>query len=313
MYVRSTEAENGGWTLETPHWDDKIGYLEKTRGLLFNSDYWSYLVGHVWRLGGRPIEVVDFGCGYGDVGLKLLPLLAEGSRYIGIDKGPLLIEKARERFGGLPYRSEFQLADLDELQGQSEADVAICQAVLLHMPEPLNVLRTMMSFVKPGGLVICIEPHWNSSMANLYYEGLEPTNTFALGILQKLYHLDKIRTGKDGNIGIKLPVYMSGIGLVRVECRVSDRVNYLHSRLPDGERADLYASLSEDGLGRVVADKELYVSGLVERGLTLKEAEQLYRSEKSMTEYFRVQGVSLSALFAPTMMITYGTVPESRG
>jgi 16S rRNA G1207 methylase RsmC len=33
------------------------------------------------------VKIIDFGCGYGYLGMKLLPLLPKGSTYTGVDKG----------------------------------------------------------------------------------------------------------------------------------------------------------------------------------------------------------------------------------
>lgn len=293
---------------DTKHWDDKIDYLKSTRWLYFNEDYLEFLVKQVWKFTDHPIKLVDFGCGYGDVGLKLLPLLPEGSHYTGIDKGPQLIETARQLFSSSPYASEFMLGDVMELRGEQKADAAICQAVLLHMPDPKRVLETMREFVRPGGKVICIEPHWNSSMANLYFHEMEQTNTFTLGILQKLYHSDMLRSGKDGNIGVKLPIYMSELGFKDVESRVSDRVNYLHPGLDEAHRDKLFRSMSEDGLGRVIEKQEVFVQGLMGRGLSREEAEQMYKMEAYMSEQFREHGLDRSSVCTPSMKITYGTV-----
>ena len=66
-------------------WDDKYDLLSATRPLYHNPDYWRFLVRDVWRLDDRPRSFVDFGCGYGWAGLFLMPLLASGSDYTGLD------------------------------------------------------------------------------------------------------------------------------------------------------------------------------------------------------------------------------------
>lgn len=79
------------------YWDSAIEYLRNTRGLYYNDDYLEFLVKNVWKM-NTPINIVDYGCGYGYLGLKLLPLLPKGSTYTGIDKGKDLIMEAREVF-----------------------------------------------------------------------------------------------------------------------------------------------------------------------------------------------------------------------
>ena len=72
--------------MEEYYWDTKIEYLRNTRDLYYNDDYLSFLVNTVWRI-DRPVRMIDFGCGYGYLGLKLLPMLPKGTTYTGLDKG----------------------------------------------------------------------------------------------------------------------------------------------------------------------------------------------------------------------------------
>ncbi|MGC1343468.1 MAG: methyltransferase domain-containing protein [Candidatus Binataceae bacterium] len=85
-------------------WDDKFDYLSASRGLYHNQDYWQFLVREVWRIDRRPLRVVDFGCGFGWAGVILMPMLAAGGDYTGIDLSEALIEKARALSATLPYK-----------------------------------------------------------------------------------------------------------------------------------------------------------------------------------------------------------------
>lgn len=63
------------------YWDNQIEYLRNTRGLYYNDDYLKFLVESVWKI-NKPVNIVDYGCGFGYLGLKLLPLLPDGWIYI---------------------------------------------------------------------------------------------------------------------------------------------------------------------------------------------------------------------------------------
>lgn len=76
---------------------EKIEYLMRTRDLFYNDDYFELLVKSVWKI-TTPVKIIDFGCGYGFLGLKLMPLLPAGSSYTGIDLGEKLLDKARNVF-----------------------------------------------------------------------------------------------------------------------------------------------------------------------------------------------------------------------
>lgn len=78
------------------YWDNKIEYLRNTRWLYYNDDYLEFLIQRVWKI-HKPVKIIDYGCGFGYLGLKLLPLLPQGSTYTGIDKGSALLMK-RKRY-----------------------------------------------------------------------------------------------------------------------------------------------------------------------------------------------------------------------
>jgi SAM-dependent methyltransferase len=288
-------------------WNDKITYLKQTRPLYYNDDYIEFLIQRVWKI-TEPVNIVDFGCGYGFLGLKLLPILPEGSTYTGIDTGKDLIAEARSLFANTPYMTTFKLMDVHQFKPAERYDIAICHALLLHMPDPKKIIERMKNSVANNGMVICFEPFWLSSMAHISLYECTQSDIVKMGILQKLYELDAQRSGKDGNIGMKLPVYMSEMGLIDVNCRVSDRVNYVNPKADSGANALLYEALCEEGLANVPDNEQTYVHNLMERGLTEDEARTLFHAERRMGTQFREHGLAYNTLMAPTMMITYGTV-----
>lgn len=167
------------------------------------------------------------------MGLKLLPLLPEGSTYTGIDKGSALIHKAKEAFQHTPYTTEFMIGDLEDVHLERRFDIAMCHAFLLHMPDSRKIVHKMIDSVVDGGKIICFEPHWIANTSNYYLDGIEQSKGVRLGILQKLYEKQHNQSGKDGNIGLKLPIILSQLGVRNVECRVSDKVNFLDQQMED--------------------------------------------------------------------------------
>jgi 2-polyprenyl-3-methyl-5-hydroxy-6-metoxy-1,4-benzoquinol methylase len=168
------------------YWDNKIEYLKNTRWLYYNDDYLQFLVQFVWKI-DKPVSVIDYGCGFGYLGLKLLPLLPEGSTYTGIDKGETLINEAKEMFSQLPYHTEFITCDIEDIVLERKYDIALSHAFLLHMDDSVKILQKMMGSVLDGGRIICFEPHWIGNMANYYIEGIEQSEIIKLGVLQRLF------------------------------------------------------------------------------------------------------------------------------
>jgi SAM-dependent methyltransferase len=286
------------------YWDNKIEYLKNTRGLYYNDDYLEFLVKSVWKI-NEPVNIIDYGCGYGYLGLKLLPILPEGSTYTGIDKGNDLINKAKEVFLNQPFSTEFFLGDIEAISIDRKYDIAMCHALLLHMTDSKKVLQKMIDSVLDDGRVICFEPHWIANMSNYNLDDLEQSKVIQLGILQRLYEEDFGRTSKDGNIGIKLPIYLSQLGLKNVECRVSDKVNFLDPNMDLHSKEILFSSLREEGLGEIPGDLEGIINNLINRGLTLDEARDQYEAELLFSKEF---GIKSSLTSAPNMKITFGIV-----
>ncbi|GAB6926238.1 class I SAM-dependent methyltransferase [Paenibacillus sp. JCM 10914] len=288
------------------YWDSKIEYLRNTRWLYYNDDYLEFLVQRVWKI-EAPVRVVDYGCGYGYLGAKLLPLLPEGSSYTGIDKGRELLREAAELFGNTSYSTIFIQGDIEHMKPERQYDIAICHAFLLHMEQPIDILQRMIDSVVDGGRVICFEPHWIAGAANQEFGSFPHSDGVNLGVLQKLYELDANRNGRDGNIGMKLPLLMSQLGLRDVACRVSDKVNFLDQNMEASAKKRLFDALRDDGIGLEPPDENNMIDRLIERGLSEEEAQAQYAAELQLSQ---VVNEDSWLTYAPNMKISYGTVGE---
>ena len=290
--------------MEEYYWDSQLDYLKRTRDLYYNDDYLAFLVKTVWEI-SKPVHMVDFGCGFGYLGLKLLPLLPKGSKYTGIDKGQQLINKAKEYFQSLPYETEFIVADTNEIELENKYDIAVCHAFLLHMSEPKKMLQRMVNSITNDGKIICFEPHWISGMSTYELEGYSQSQIVPLGVLQKLFEQSTNKTGKDGDIGAKVPKYLSELGVKNIECRVSDKVNFLHADMKQLEKEKLFYSLKEEGVGGEPETKDQFIESLIKRGVTFEEAKNQFEAELLLSQVFNMDS---SFLYAPSMKITFGDI-----
>ncbi|PGB01241.1 methyltransferase domain-containing protein [Bacillus toyonensis] len=286
--------------METYDWNSKLTYLKNTRNLYYNDDYVSFLVNTVWKI-SEPVHIMDYGCGYGYLGLVLLPLLPDGSKYTGIDSGEALLAEARELFRLLPYESEFIEGDATEIELKNNYDIAICHAFLLHMITPKMMLEKKIHSIKKGGKIICFEPHWISNMSSYVLDGENQSEIIKLGALQKLFEKDTQRNGKDGNIGMKIPMYLSELGVKNIECRV----NFLDSNMHHNDKNDLYHSLKEEGIAGNPGDKQQFIERLMIRGLTYDEALAQYEAE---LRFFKALHIHSFLVYAPNMKITFGEI-----
>lgn len=92
--------------LRKEFWNQKLEYLLRTRKSYWNDDYTHFLISQVWKI-DKPISVLDCGCGYGFLGLLLLPYLPEGSTYTGIDFAEDLIKKGKVLFESQKLEADF--------------------------------------------------------------------------------------------------------------------------------------------------------------------------------------------------------------
>ena len=59
-------------------WNHRLDYLLRTRKSFWNDDYIRFLVSQVWKI-QKPVSILDCGCGYGFLGLLLLPAMPRES------------------------------------------------------------------------------------------------------------------------------------------------------------------------------------------------------------------------------------------
>lgn len=234
--------------MEKYFWDNQINYLKNTRQQFWNDDYFEFLVKSVWKL-NKPINVIDFGCGYGYLGMKLLPLLPQGSTYTGIDLGEELLKTAEKLFEKVPYQTSFITANLVDYVPQEKYDLAICQAVLRHIPEYKIVLKKMIDAVVDDGMVICIEVNRRMENAGLYIDGVD-FNVDERDVFIKSKWTDDLHNGgRDYLTGIKVPILMEEYGLREVAVRVNDFVEFVTPKHDKGEyNGHINAFMKEHGL-----------------------------------------------------------------
>lgn len=296
-------------------WDNKFSYLRSTRSAYHNDDYFAFLVEKVWKLAEKT-HLIDIGCGYGFLGLKLLPLLHEGSRYTGVDHSAGLLKKARDIFADLPYSADFIQADVFRIPASdSSFDTAVCHALMAHLASPERAVREMKRVTRDGGLIITCESNWNAMNALLHIDEFDKMDTTDLGFLQKFHERNRQATGKDGNIGVKMPVLLHRAGLKNVNARVSDSAQCLLPPIDSKAKESLYQSLCADGLGRKIDDEiaEEKKQQFVHRGFSAQEAEQQIQRERRLTRKFITQGKLYHTVAPAVMMFSFGTVEKRRG
>ncbi|MBR4825258.1 MAG: class I SAM-dependent methyltransferase [Spirochaetaceae bacterium] len=290
-------------------WDDKFDYLKLTRSLYLNVDYLQFLVEKVWKI-TKKVDVVDFGCGYGYLGLVLMPLLPEGSTYTGVDISEELITKGREIFKSVPFKHKFIVSSANGVPEKADTfDIAICNSVLMHIPEPDAVLAEIKRITKNDGMIISCESNWNAVNALMYIDGIKKSKITDLGFLQILFERVHEKTKTDGNIGMKMPVIMARNNIKNIQARISDAVRIILADEKNEEQDSIYTSLQSDGFGTELNDeqKTKKINWFMELGFSREEATEYLEKEIKLNEIFRNRN-ELNMVYAAAMTFCFGNV-----
>jgi ubiquinone/menaquinone biosynthesis C-methylase UbiE len=106
-------------------------------------------------------RVLDLGSGVGDVSILLARIVGPSGEVVGIERDGHSIARANARVAeaGLPNIS-FTQADVNEVDSDHPFDAAVGRFILMFLPDPASVLRSLTRLVRPGGVLAFQEPSW---------------------------------------------------------------------------------------------------------------------------------------------------------
>lgn len=103
----------------------------------------------------RPgMSLLDCGCGVGSITVDLAEKVAPGEVIgVDIDEGQLEIAKSLANERGI-RNVRFELASVHMLQfSEASFDAVLAHTLLMHLSDPLEVLKKMRRLLKPGGII----------------------------------------------------------------------------------------------------------------------------------------------------------------
>src|SRR5260370_18855755 len=115
---------------------------------------------------GAGQRVVDLGSGMGDVTMLLARIVGPSGEVVGIERAASSIARAKARVAEAGFRNvNFTQADVHQIDSDKLFDASVGRFILMFLPDPASVLRSLTRFVRPGGVLAFQEPTWTPLLA----------------------------------------------------------------------------------------------------------------------------------------------------
>jgi SAM-dependent methyltransferase len=111
-------------------------------------------------------RVLDLGSGVGDVSLLLSRIVGPAGEVVGIDRDASSIARANARVAEAGLRNvKFLQREVHQIQTEGPFDAVAGRFILMFLPDPASVLRSLLQVLKPGGILAFQEPSWKPFLA----------------------------------------------------------------------------------------------------------------------------------------------------
>ncbi|MCR5389305.1 MAG: helix-turn-helix domain-containing protein [Lachnospiraceae bacterium] len=265
---------------ETAYWNEHRDMIKLWKNLYWNDDYLGFFIKDVMKF-DAPVDMIDFGCGYGYLGMKFMPLLPEGSTYTGIELDKEQLKEADEYFAKNGYSYILLNENIYDHKPESKYDLVAALFLMSYMPRKEELLSKMKACLKPGGRILLMDVNEEVEQAG-FYSGLEKKeNALKRPDLSSMFEYDMNKEGKDYRMGTKLPYLLKKAGFKNISARISDQVVVYEPADENKKRLnEIFKYINEHDCA--------YQGGVqyyLNHGLNLQKAEEASEYYKQSVEY----------------------------
>ena len=195
-------------------------------------------------------RVLDLGSGMGDVAMLVARLVGPSGEVVGVerDTNSIARAKARAAAAGL-HNVSFLNSNVNNIVSNQPFDAAVGRFILTFVSDPVAVLWSAASLVRPGGVVAFQEPSWAAMLA--LGSGLPLWSH-----TRYLIHETLLRSGANPEMGLALYRAFQKAGLPEPK---------MHLEMPLGNDAD-FIGLTSDLLCSLLPLTEQHEVSLEELG-----------------------------------------------
>lgn len=175
-------------------------------------------------------NVADIGCGTGSMSFALAPYFSPEAVLYGLDAERMHIRKATQRArkdeSGCTFR--FVEGDATDIPfDEGVMDLAFCQTLLIHVEDPVQVLKEMKRVTRDGGWILALEP--NNLVTSLMFDNYRQTEFSVPELLRVVEVRLRCENGKRklglgyNSLGDALPDLFQQVDLRDIRVWISDK------------------------------------------------------------------------------------------
>jgi SAM-dependent methyltransferase len=197
---------------------------------------------------GPGYRVLDLGSGMGDVSMLVAGLVGDSGEVVGIERDAPSIKRAQTRVAAARFGNvTFLKTDVNKIVVDQPFDAVVGRLILMFLPDPVSVLRSVSRLVRPGGVLAFQEPTWIPMLA------LGDRLPLWSCVLRSI-HATILRSGANPEMGLALYSIFQTIGLPAPR---------MHLEIPLG---------SDTGFVRIISDLVCSLQPLaMEHNVSLEE------------------------------------------